>query len=284
MMFAIVGLGAVGSMLAYFLNAAGIEPYAVVRSRCDEYRFCAGGSDCARLRVRVVSSLPSGVRYTLVAVKAPDTEGALKAAAGIPVIFQNGIGGLELARGRFPAAYGAVVTYGVYREGCRSELRGLGEIVLPRGAEEVAEALERGGARVRVVDDIEPYRWRKLVVNAALNPVTAILQAPNGVVLADPWARALAERLAEEAAAVARARGYPVESPAAEVFGVAEMTARNISSMAQDIARCRPTEVEFINGAVVKYGAALGVPTPYNHAVYLLIKSLEGRCRALQSL
>jgi len=103
-------------------------------------------------------------------------------------------------RERFPNALGAVVTYGVYREGCRSELRGVGEVALPRGAGEVAEALERGGARVRVVDDIEPLRWAKLVVNAAINPVTAILRAPNGIVAEVPWARALAERLALEAA------------------------------------------------------------------------------------
>jgi 2-dehydropantoate 2-reductase len=274
--FAVVGLGAVGSLLAFFLNSAGIRPYAVVRTRCERYLFRA--ETCRELDVEVVPRAPPSVKYTLIAVKGPDTAKALEAAAGVPILFQNGIGGLEMARERFPNALGAVVTYGVYREGCRSELRGVGEVALPRGAEEVAEALERGGARVRVVDDIEPLRWAKLVVNAAINPVTAILKAPNGVVAEDPWARALAERLALEAAEVAKAAGYPVDDPVGTVMAVARSTARNISSMAQDMARCKPTEVDFINGAVVKYGERLGVEAPYNHAVYLIIKALEASC------
>jgi 2-dehydropantoate 2-reductase len=118
-----------------------------------------------------------------------------------------------MVRERAPGALGAVVTYGVYRDGCRAELRGVGEVALPRGAEEVAEALRQGGARMRVVDDIEPLRLAKLVVNAAINPVTAILQAPNGVVAEDPWARALAERLALEAAEVAKAAGRRWTTP-----------------------------------------------------------------------
>ncbi len=275
-MFAVVGVGAVGSLLTYFLNSAGFTPHVATRSKCQRFIFCA--DSCVELKVEVAGRFPSSVKYTLVAVKGPDTPSALALVVGTPVIFQNGIGGLEMARERFPTALGAVVTYGVYREGCRAELRGVGEIVLPRGAEEVAEALERGGARVRVVEDVEPLRWAKLVVNAAINPITAILQAPNGVVVENPWARSLAERLALEAAAVARAKGYPVESPVESVLKVAETTARNISSMAQDVMRCRPTEVDFINGAVVKQGEELGVETPYNHAVYLLIKALERKC------
>lgn len=277
-MFAVVGLGAVGSLLTYFLNSAGYVPHVATRSRCERHLFCAG--DCVELKVRHVVRPPPGVKYTLVAVKAPDTETALHFVVGTPVVFQNGIGGLEAARARFPAALGAVVTYGIYREGCRAELRGEGEVVLPRGAEEVAEALRLGGARVRVVDDIEPLRWAKLVVNAAINPVTAILKAPNGVVAEDPWAGALAEMLALEAAEVAKAAGYPVDDPVGAVMAVARSTARNVSSMAQDLARCRPTEVDFINGAVVKYGERLGVQTPHNHAVYLMVKALEARCRS----
>jgi len=274
--FAVVGLGAVGSLLTYFLNSAGFTPYVATRTRCERFYFCI--ETCVELKAEVVERVPPSVKYTFVAVKGPDTPSALAVAAGVPVIFQNGIGGLELARRRFPEALGAVVTYGIYREGCRSELRGWGEIVLPIGAEEVAEVLKRGGAKVEVVPDIEPLRWAKLVVNAAINPITAILQAPNGVVVENPWARALAEKLATEAAAVARARGYAVEDPVGAVFKVAEATARNLSSMAQDVMRCRSTEVDFINGAVVKHGEELGVETPFNRAAYLLVKALEKRC------
>ena len=95
-----------GSLLAYFLNSADIRPYAVVRTKCERYLFCA--ETCRELDVEVVPRAPPSVKYTLIAVKGPDTAKALEAAAGVPILFQNGIGGLEMARERFPNALGAV--------------------------------------------------------------------------------------------------------------------------------------------------------------------------------
>ncbi|MFN3804543.1 MAG: ketopantoate reductase family protein [Pyrobaculum sp.] len=273
-MIGVVGLGAVGSLFVHFLNQGGITPYVITR-RCVEYTFCS--PTCRQLQFVPTSELPP-VKYTVVAVKAYDSAAAAVHVGGLAVVAQNGVGGLEAIRERHRAVP-AVVTYGVYREGCRSELRGVGEIVLPREAEELGEWLRRGGAVVKIVDDVEPYRWLKLAVNAAINAITAVLQRENGVVAESPHAGELAAAVAREAAAVAAALGVKLPAdPVEEVYRVAAATARNLSSTARDIRLCLKTEVDYINGAVVKYGERLGVATPYNKALYLLVKTLEERC------
>ncbi|MFN7105721.1 MAG: ketopantoate reductase family protein, partial [Pyrobaculum sp.] len=215
-------------------------------------------------------------RYTVVAVKAYDSAAAARHVKGLAVVAQNGVGGLEAFGER---AVPAVVTYGVYREGCRSQLRGVGEIVLPREAGELGEWLKNGGAVVKIVDDVEPYRWLKLAVNAAINAITAVLQRENGVVAESPHARELAAAVAREVEAVAKALGVRLpEDPVGEVLKVAAATAANLSSTARDLRLCVKTEVDFINGAVVRYGERLGVATPYNRSLYLLVKTLEERC------
>ncbi|WP_243680869.1 7-cyano-7-deazaguanine synthase, partial [Vulcanisaeta souniana] len=80
----------------------------------------------------------------------------------------------------------AVITYGITRSDGVAEVRGVGEVILPSSVGEVADALKAGGANVRVVDDIEPYRWLKVIINAAINPITAILRARNGAIIKDP--------------------------------------------------------------------------------------------------
>ncbi|MFB6490095.1 MAG: ketopantoate reductase family protein [Thermoproteus sp. AZ2] len=273
---AVVGLGAVGMLLTYFLNRAGLRPRAVARTRCGEYVFCWGGR-CAGLDVELADSA-AGADYTFLAVKAYDTSSALDKVGGTVVVVQNGIGGAEEARARGLSAYPAVLTYGVYREGCRAELRGEGELYLPKELAEVGDVLGKGGMRIRVVEDVEPIRWLKLAVNAAINPVTAILDRENAVVAEDPWARALAERLAAEAGSVAEALGIKLPAdPVQEALRVARATGPNLSSMVQDIRAGRRTEVDYINGAVVSAGRRAGVPTPYNEAVYYLVKAIESR-------
>ena len=275
-MFGIIGLGAIGTLLAYFLNKAGHVPYAVARTRRSKYVIKAWGLEEV-VEVALVERLPPTVRYSLVAVKAYDTESALGAIAGIPVVFQNGIGGLELIKERLGVGLGAVVTYGAARTGDIVELRGLGEIILPEEAGDLADALRAGGASVKIVPDVEPYRWLKTAVNAAINPVTALLRAKNGVVLDNPYARALAEAAAREAGAVAERLGVRLPAdPVEEALRVAAATRENYSSMLQDILAGRRTEVDYINGAVVRRGREAGVEAPINYALWMAVKALEG--------
>ncbi|WP_446751624.1 ketopantoate reductase family protein [Vulcanisaeta sp. JCM 16161] len=274
-MFGIIGLGAVGLLLAHFLNNAGYVPYVVTRTRYEDYVIRFNGD--YRVEVKLVDYLPSDVKYSLIAVKAYDTEMIINKIVGVPVVFQNGIGGLELIRERLGVGYGTVVTYGITRSGNVAEVRGVGEIMLPSLIGEVADTLRAGGANVRVVDDIEPYRWLKVIVNAAINPITAILRARNGVILEDPNARALAEMVVKEGVDVVNRLGIRLPSdPLTETLRVAEATKNNYSSMLQDVLNRRRTEVDYINGAIVTRGREVNVSTPVNYVLWLLVRSLEG--------
>ena len=111
-------------------------------------------------------------------------------------------------------------------------------------------------------------------MNAGINALTAILRdRPNGRLLERPEALTLLEAAANEVASVARAKGIELPFPdaAAEARRVARATASNLSSMLQDVLRGAPTEIDAINGAVVREGARLGVPTPANETLLRLL-------------
>jgi 2-dehydropantoate 2-reductase len=136
--------------------------------------------------------------------------------------------------------------------------------------------LKKAEFEVKESDDLDSLIWGKLVINAGINPITALLQIPNGALLEQPDAHALMEAAALEAAAVAEASGVrlPYDDPVKRVEEVAEQTAPNHSSMFQDVQRGAPTEIEAISGAVVKEGERFGVPTPVNRVLLHLIRAM----------
>jgi 2-dehydropantoate 2-reductase len=130
-----------------------------------------------------------------------------------------------------------------------------------------------------IVKDAQPMVWSKLIVNAAINPLTALLRVKNGEILTNPPARELMREIAEEVASVAKALGVGLPSldPMQTVEEVAERTAENVSSMLQDVLRGAPTEVDAINGEVVQAGKLKGIPTPVNRVIWSLVKAIPGR-------
>jgi len=136
--------------------------------------------------------------------------------------------------------------------------------------------LRQAGFAVEEALDIEGILWGKAVVNAAINPLTALWRVPNGELLATADRRALLADLAREAAAVAAARGItlPYPDPVARVEEVCRATAANRSSMLQDIERGRPTEIDSINGVIVAEGRRLAVPTPLNETIWRLVRGM----------
>lgn len=141
----------------------------------------------------------------------------------------------------------------------------------------LAELFGACGLPAELADDLDALVWGKLVVNVGINALTALLRVPNGALAELPAARELLAAAVAEAAAVARARGtaLPYADPLAHVLTVAQATAANRSSMLQDVLRGSPTEIATINGAVVREGARLGVPTPVNQALALLVQALD---------
>jgi 2-dehydropantoate 2-reductase len=141
----------------------------------------------------------------------------------------------------------------------------------------LADMLGAAGFIVDTVVDASILLWGKLVINAAINPITALLKTPNGEILAKPTARALMASVAREAAAVAVAKGVslPYPDPVVATETITRRTAKNLSSMLQDVLRGAPTEIDAINGAIIEMGEQMGVPTPLNRTLWALVKAFE---------
>ncbi len=199
----------------------------------------------------------------------------LRKPDGFVLTLQNGLGNLELLG---PGA-GLGVTYqGAALLGPGRVLPGGEGTTWIAGPEWTVELFRKAGMSAETADaaKAESLLWGKLVVNCAINPLTAILRIPNGEVLRLPDVRLLSTRAALECAAVAKAKGIalPFCDPAEKTLEVARQTASNRSSMLQDVVRGAPTECEAISGAVARWGAILGVPTPVNETLYYLVRSL----------
>ena len=231
--------------------------------------------------------------YMFLFVKAGDTLGALRPFAGqlnpsTPIVsLQNGLGNEEAIK----AALGAKVplVLGITTEGAtavghgRSQRIGSGTTLLGSGGASlatlqiVAALLVGGGLSASVVYDIRPHLWGKLLVNAAINPVAALLDRKNAAITDDRDAGELAKSLALEAAAVARASGVklPFPDPWGYVCEAVAATAEARNSMTLYLEAKRRTEIDYINGAVVAAGRRTGIATPFNEAMVRLVRAKE---------
>ncbi|MFN4045781.1 MAG: ketopantoate reductase family protein [Acidilobaceae archaeon] len=294
----IAGMGAVGGLLGFFSSRGSGEPvYAIVRRREHAEKLNVEGVSLEGL-IRGGYSVKAGLEpprdgcdYTIIATKAYDAPKAIEVVAPhskVIAVACNGFGPLEAAVRLAKPALGIIVDYGVTRSSdTKIEVRGLGSLTIgpARGstgdaishAETLARILELGGASVRVVGDIEPWRWLKAAVNAVINPITAITRKPNGVILDDKL-EPLVEGLTGEVALIASKSGITMPlDPLSYVYEVASKTRNNKSSMLADVEAGRRTEIEEINGYIVKTAESLGLEAPYNKTLYSLVKTLESR-------
>lgn len=293
----IFGAGAIGSVFAVRLAAR--HPVAVVarggrlaRIRKDGIVVEGATEGVLRPPAAPVAADLAGFRpdFVLVTVKSHATAAAARALAPlgndpIRVSLQNGLGNEEaLAAGGYPVV-GAVSNSGAtLLESGKVFHAGLGEVVLsgfsgvragPVAA--LAACLSAAGFPVQQVPDIRKPLWEKTILNAALNPVSALLGLRTGELLRDPGSGQLLRRLVREAVSVARAEGISTseEEIWAMVERIAARTARNKTSMLQDLERGVRTEVDAMNGVVVARGAERGIETPWNRLMFRLIRSRE---------
>jgi 2-dehydropantoate 2-reductase len=231
----------------------------------------------------------SGVRYAHVLVKSWQTERAANqllaclAVDGVALTLQNGLGNSE----KLVAKLGAErVALGITTGGATllgpGQVRagGNGKITVanhPR-IEALVVGLSAAGFQIELTQNVDALAWGKLVVNAAINPLTALLDITNGELLKRPTARELSAALANEVAALAGKKkiSLPFRDSVSVVEDVIEKTADNHSSMLQDVRRGATTEIDAINGAVVKAGREIGLPTPVNEVVWKLVTALQG--------
>ncbi|MBN1825889.1 MAG: 2-dehydropantoate 2-reductase [Candidatus Eisenbacteria bacterium] len=236
-----------------------------------------------------------------IAVKAFDLEAALPAlsAGGLRIrrilLLQNGLGNESLLRDSFPpeSIYRGLLYHGASWEGPGRLLWHRGAplrigrplVGAPSGGdpetEELARALTAGDWETLPAKDIRREIWRKLIVNAAINPLGAITGLPNGELIRTPALRHLLGALVEEGERTAlAAAGYRFDLNAA-TMEAARQTAENRNSMLLDLERGRRTEIEFLCGALLRAAREKGIPTPAQEAVYGLVKAMEGEREGL---
>ncbi len=226
--------------------------------------------------------------HVLVLVKSHQTAAVAPAVAralgpdGLAVTLQNGLGNresLEAAGGRGRVGSGVVaVGATLLAPGCVRATPG-SVALFGSGApriEELQALLAAAGFVVAVEKDLDRLVWRKLAVNCAINPLSALAGRLNGELLESAESRETLVKAATEVAAVAAAKGLELGADVgALVLAVARETGANRSSMLQDLDRGARTEIDAMNGAVVREARALGVPVPVNEALWRAVLARE---------
>ena len=152
----------------------------------------------------------------------------------------------------------------------------------PAEIERLADACTRAGMPTEAVPDARPAQWRKVVFNAATNPIGALTGLTHGRVCERPDLRALVSTLVDEGKAVAAAQGVTLDADPEELIDHAarrDVAYDHKASMLQDVEARRATEIDYLNGGIARFGRELGVPTPLNDAVTQLVKALEDSWR-----
>jgi len=244
-------------------------------------------------RVPVVTGRPSEPPdLVLICVKAYKTrEAGLEIRDGIApgtavVTLQNGIGNLETLAEIFGRDR---VLGGVTSEGAtlldQGKIRhaGHGDTIVGPGSDSegpsgiLFNAFNKAGFKTRVTEDVHDLIWGKLIINVGINALTAILGVKNGRLPELAGIRHIMEGAVREAVAVSEAKDIhlPYPDPIARVTEVCRATADNIASMLQDVLKRKMTEIEAINGAIVREGKALGIPTPVNQTLTSLVQGIQ---------
>jgi 2-dehydropantoate 2-reductase len=297
----IVGCGAVGSIFAAnlaMLDEVEVWAYDLAQEHVDAInayglRLSGAGEVVGELRATSNSGELPGCDFGIVATKAMHTEPAIAATAhafadGAVCSVQNGIGNEETLAGHvsrvirgttFPA--GRIVEPGHVQWDVKGDTT-IGPFEpSPAPLEEVerlAEACTRAGLPTEAVADARGPQWRKLIFNAATNPVGALTGLTHGRVCEDPALRRLVSGLVDEGKAVAAAQQIVLDADPEELIDHAakpEVAYDHKSSMLQDVEARRETEIDYLNGGIARFGREHGVPTPLNEAILALVKGLE---------
>lgn len=297
---AVFGVGAMGSLFGSRLSSVanvtlfGHWPEQIAALQQQGLRIVQPDGCESIVHLKVTNDLtqvpPADV--ALILVKSHQTTRTARQVAhvlrrkGIAITLQNGLGNLE----KVAEAVGADrAVQGVTAQGATilkpGQLRHAGEGMtylaespgLEQRVADVAQLFNQAGLTTEVVDNADSVIWGKLAINAGINPLTALLEVPNGTLAQDEKLRRLMSAAASEVAQVAQARGIqlPFHDVTLKAAEVSQATAGNRSSMLQDMSRSAPTEIEAICGAVVRFGQSLDIPTPINKFLLWAIKTKE---------
>ncbi len=302
---AVVGAGAVGCYFGGLLARAGAPVTLIGRAQHVEAMTRNGLCvESIHFQEQIPVSAATAIEaardaaIVLLCVKTLDTEVAAKslaphlAAEAIVVSLQNGVDNVERIRSAAKIEAIPAVVYvaaeiigpGHVKHTGRGDLiigdlSGRGRTADQRRheLESVAALFVRAGVPCLVSENIESDLWTKMIINCAYNAISALSRAKYGRIVRNPWARDVMTQVIEEAVGVARAAGvrFPDLNLVETGLKLAQTMSEATSSTAQDIARGKRTEIDSLNGYVVRRGAELGVATPVNQTLHALVKLLE---------
>ena len=300
MRVAVLGAGAVGCFYGGMLARAG-NPVMLIGRAAHVEVFRKSGLHFEGLkfdeRIPVEANTSAeavrGAKLVLFCVKSTDTDAAAAAMApfldadALVANLQNGVDNAERIQARISQPVIPACVYAATEMAGPGHLKhhGRGDLVIgtlgragPDALAHVKECFEAAGVPVAISDNVAGELWAKLVANCAYNAVSAISQLPYGVMIESPGVRELMRDVTEEVAAVAKADGIRMLPDLLDrVYGIARAMPTQKSSTAQDLARAKPSEIDHLNGYIVRRGEALGIATPANRALWSLVKLLEGK-------
>ncbi|WP_250453481.1 2-dehydropantoate 2-reductase [Caballeronia sp. ATUFL_M2_KS44] len=295
MKIAVMGAGAVGCYYGGMLARAGHDVVLIARPqhveaiqrdglRLDTKTF----DEHVRLGASTEASAAKDADVVLFCVKSTDTDSAALALEPylnertLVLSLQNGVENAERLRELLPQQVAAAVVYVAAEMAGPGHIRhhGRGELVIEPSSmsEEVARTLVAASVPTEISDNVRGALWAKLVLNCAYNALSAITQTPYGrLVQGEGVTRAMRD-VVDECLAVAKADGVTIPGDVdAAVRGIAETMPNQYSSTAQDMARGKHSEIDHLNGLIVRRGEALGIPTPANRMLHVLVKLLENQ-------
>ncbi|MBB3643637.1 ketopantoate reductase family protein [Variovorax atrisoli] len=300
MKVAVMGAGAVGCYYGAMLARAGHEVVLIGRPSHVEAVDARGlrletkaFDEHVRVAASTEASVVQGADLVLFCVKSTDTESAAGqirphlAPGALVLTLQNGVDNDQRVRSVLPPSneVAAAVVYVATEMAGPGHVKhhGRGELVIAPSArsEEVARQLEAAGVPTQISPNVRGSLWAKLILNCAYNALSAVTQLPYGVLVKGTGVADVIRDVVAECLAVAKAEGVDVVGDTdAAVRAIAQTMPSQYSSTAQDLARAKPTEIDHLNGLIVRRGEALGVPTPANRVLFVMVKLLEGKQRS----
>ncbi|MBI4335461.1 MAG: 2-dehydropantoate 2-reductase [Candidatus Omnitrophica bacterium] len=301
MKIAVVGPGAIGCLLAAFLSKAKQDVYLIdhnperVKSIQLDGIKVEGVSGEFNIKIHATSQ-PKEIGacdLIIVCVKAYDTEEAIRSVRDIVgentqvLTLQNGIGNVQILNDCVgeEKVIGGITSHGATVLGvCHIRHAGKGETIIGKAngkvlgpVRDVAAILNKAGFETKVSRDINGLIWSKLIINVGINALTAITRLNNGRLMDYNGTRDIMRAAVGEAVKVAKRKKIKLayDDPIQKVEGVAKATGSNVSSMLQDVLRKRRTEIDFINGAIIRQAKPLNIPTPVNEVLTNLVKTIE---------
>lgn len=302
MKITIVGPGALGCLIAGMIKHRAKEDVWVLDHLPERAKKLSANGikiDGHQSPISVKISATTGAAkigicdLVVICVKSYSTEEICKSIKGLVgnstniLTMQNGIGNLQILNEFFSSdkIIGAVTNHGATLIGVgHTRHAGKGQTIIGRqdgrvlgAVRDISNLLSKSGFESKVTKDIDSAIWSKLIINTGINALTAITRLPNGVMVSADGPKNILRSAVQEAIKVVKRKKVKLayDDPIQKVETVCKSTASNVSSMLQDVINKKRTEIDFINGAIVRQAKALGINTPINEALTALVNTIE---------